>query len=194
MDNLTLVTLAKLLGAFFYYSPNSETVKPLIDGLLHIDELASWTDDKLINKQCQILADQIQNPDLDFQFSLLFEGQGSMPAPPWGSVYLDQEKLLMGESQERYRQFLQQNGLTLNSGMNEPEDQFGLMLMAFALLAEKKQLAAAKQLITDHLSIWSSIYLNRLKHNEISFFYQALAVIAEQYLQILLNNIERDLL
>ena len=194
MDNLTLVTLAKLLGAFFYYSPNSKIVKPLIDGLLHIDELASWTDDKLIYEQCQILADQIQNPDLDFQFSLLFEGQGNMPVPPWGSVYLDQEKLLMGESQERYRQFLQQNGLTLNSGMNEPEDQFGLMLMAFALLAEKKQLAAAKQLIIDHLSIWSSIYLNRLKHNEISFFYQALAVIAEQYLQILLNNIERDLL
>ena len=194
MDNLTLVTLAKLLGAFFYYSPNSKIVKPLIDGLLHIDELASWTDDKLIYEQCQILADQIQNPDLDFQFSLLFEGQGNMPVPPWGSVYLDQEKLLMGESQERYRQFLQQNGLTLNSGMNEPEDQFGLMLMAFALLAEKKQLSAAKQLIIDHLSIWSSIYLNRLKHNEISFFYQALAVIAEQYLQILLNNIERDLL
>ena len=194
MDNLTLVTLAKLLGAFFYYSPNSKIVKPLIDGLLHIDELASWTDDKLIYEQCQILADQIQNPALDFQFSLLFEGQGNMPVPPWGSVYLDQEKLLMGESQERYRQFLQQNGLTLNSGMNEPEDQFGLMLMAFALLAEKKQLSVAKQLITDHLSIWSSTYLNRLKHNEISFFYQALAVIAEQYLQILLNNIERDLL
>ena len=194
MDNLTLVTLAKLLGAFFYYSPNSKIVKPLIDGLLHIDELASWTDDKLIYEQCQILADQIQNPDLDFQFSLLFEGQGNMPVPPWGSVYLDQEKLLMGESQERYRQFLQQNGLILNSGMNEPEDQFGLMLMAFALLAEKKQLVAAKQLITDHLSIWSSTYLNRLKHNEISFFYQALAVITEQYLQILLTNIELDLL
>ena len=81
-----------------------------------------------------------------------------------------------------------------NSGMNEPEDQFGLMLMAFALLAEKKQLGAAKQLITDHLSIWSSTYLNCLKHNEISFFYQALAVITEQYLQILLTNIELDLL
>ncbi|MCX8650923.1 molecular chaperone [Gilliamella sp. B2776] len=189
MDNLTLVTLAKLLGAFFYYSPNSETVRPLIDGLLHIDNLANWSDYKLINEQCQILANQIQTPDLDFQFSVLFEGQGNMPVPPWGSVYLDQEKLLMGESQERYRQFLQQNGLTLNSGMNEPEDQFGLMLMAFAILVEKKQFVVAKQLMTDHLLLWSSTYLNHLKQNEISLFYQALAVITEQYLQMLLTSI-----
>ncbi len=189
LDNLTLVTLAKLLGAFFYYSPNSETVRPLIDGLLHIDNLANWSDYKLINEQCQILANQIQTPDLDFQFSVLFEGQGNMPVPPWGSVYLDQEKLLMGESQERYRQFLQQNGLTLNSGMNEPEDQFGLMLMAFAILVEKKQFVVAKQLMTDHLLLWSSTYLNHLKQNEISLFYQALAVITEQYLQMLLTSI-----
>lgn len=184
-DNLTCATLAKVLGAFFYYPPNSQTVEPLREALLHIDQLADWQNPELISQQCQILATQISHVDLDYQFSLLFEGQGKMPAPPWGSVYLDQEKLLMGESQERYRQFLQQHGLTLNTGMNEPEDQFGLMLIAYAILLEKQKTQAANQLIDEHLTPWSSAYLDQLKHNQVSQFYRALAVVAEQYLLLL---------
>lgn len=185
MDNLTTATLAKIIGAFFYYSPRSDTVKPLIEALLQIDQLANWQNPKLICQQCQRLAAELSHQDLDYQFSLLFEGQGEMLAPPWGSVYLDQEKLLMGESQERYREFLQQQGLMLSTGMNEPEDQFGLMLMAFALLLEKNQPQTAKQLLNEHLFTWSTYYLNQLKHNQISPFYAALAVIAEQYLEML---------
>ncbi|QYN48049.1 molecular chaperone [Gilliamella sp. ESL0405] len=177
--------MAKVLGAFFYYPPNSQTVEPLLEALLHIDQLADWQNPELISQQCQILATQISHVDLDYQFSLLFEGQGKMPAPPWGSVYLDQEKLLMGESQERYRQFLQQHGLTLNTGMNEPEDQFGLMLIAYAILLEKQKTQAANQLIDEHLMTWSSAYLDQLKHNQVSQFYRALAVVAEQYLLLL---------
>lgn len=184
-DNLTCATLAKVLGAFFYYPPHSLTVEPLLEALLHIDQLADWQNPELISQQCQILARQISHVDLDYQFSLLFEGQGKMPAPPWGSVYLDQEKLLMGESQERYRQFLQQHGLTLNTGMNEPEDQFGLMLMAYAILLEKQKTQAADQLIDEHLMTWSSAYLDQLKNNQVSPFYRALAVVAEQYLFML---------
>lgn len=185
MDKLACATVAKVLGAFFYYSPNTQIVQPLINPLLHIDKLIDWQNPSLISQQCQTLMTEISNTDLDYQFSLLFEGQGDMPAPPWGSVYLDQEKLLMGESQERYRQFLQQHGITLNTGMNEPEDQFGLMLMAFAMLLDKNQPQAAWQLINQHLMIWSSNYLAKLKNNGISQFYQALAVIVEQYLQMI---------
>ncbi|OCF94743.1 TorD/DmsD family molecular chaperone [Gilliamella sp. wkB308] len=185
MDNLTTVTLAKIIGAFFYYSPRSETVKPLIEALLHIDQLANWQNPELIHQQCQKLKVELTHQDLDYHFSLLFEGQGEMLAPPWGSVYLDQEKLLMGESQERYRAFLQQQGVMLSTGMNEPEDQFGLMLMAFALLLEKNQPQTANQLLNEHLFTWSTYYLNQLKQNQISPFYAALAVIAEQYLEML---------
>lgn len=184
MDNLTTITLAKLLGAFFYYPPNSKVTAPLMQALLHIDHLAKWPNLPLIYEQCNILANQIGNPDLDYQFSLLFEGQGTMPAPPWGSFYLDTEHLLLGESQACYHRFLQQHGLTLNTGMNEPDDQFGLMLMAYAILLENNNYTAAKQLIDEHLMIWSSAYLKELKNNKISAFYRALAVIAEEYLQM----------
>ena len=185
LDNLTSITLAKLLGAFFYYHPKSEQINSLLEGLLQVDKLTNWSNQPLMTEQCQILKNQIAHPEIEYQFSLLFEGQGSMIAPPWGSVYLDQDKLLMGESQERYRAFLQQQGLILNTGMNEPEDQFGLMLMAYAILLEKHQFQAAKQLLTEHLLTWAPAYLDSLKQNQISPFYQALAIIAEHYLQIL---------
>lgn len=184
LDNTTCMTLAKLLGAFFYYPPNSQNIKPLITALLQIDQLTEWKNALLISEQCQILVEEINNPDIDYQYSVLFEGQGPMTTPPWGSVYLDQEHLLMGESQECYRLFLQQQGLKLNTGMNEPEDQFGLMLMAFAILLEKNKPEVAKQLITDHLMTWSSLYLDRLKQNDVSRFYRTLAVIADEYLQM----------
>jgi putative dimethyl sulfoxide reductase chaperone len=185
LDNLTSITLAKLFGVFFYYRPKSEQATLLIDGLLQVDLLAKWPNQPLITQQCQILKTQINHPEIEYQFSLLFEGQGTMIAPPWGSVYLGQEKSLMGESQERYREFLKQQGLMLNTGINEPEDQFGLMLMAYAILLEKSHFEAAKQLLTDHLLSWASSYLDCLKQNQISLFYQALAIIAEQYLQML---------
>lgn len=185
MDNTTCTALAKLLGAFFYYPPNSQELKPLITALLHIDQLAEWQNSSFISEQCQILAEEITNPELDYQYSVLFEGQGAMLMPPWGSVYLDEEHLLMGKSQERYRQFLHQHGLILNTGMNEPEDQFGLMLMAFAILLENDKLEAAQHLISDHLLTWSELYLARLKHNDVSRFYRTLAIIAEHYLMLL---------
>ncbi|MDF7670933.1 molecular chaperone [Orbaceae bacterium ESL0721] len=182
---MNLATVARVLGAFFYYSPDSAIAKPLIPALLQIDQLANWQNRSLITAQCQTLAKEIGNPELSYHFSLLFEGQGGMSAPPWGSVYLDREKLLMGESTERYRLFLRENGLKLDTGINEPEDQFGLMLMAFALLLEQNQIAAAKSLIDHHLRIWSNSYLTQFIANEVSPFYRALGVIAEAFLTLI---------
>ncbi|WP_081301556.1 TorD/DmsD family molecular chaperone [Gilliamella sp. Fer1-1] len=185
MDKLVSITLAKLLGMFLYYPPNSKVTASLTPALLHINHLAPWKDSILIYEQCHILVNQIDNPDLNYQFSLLFEGQGTMPVPPWGSFYLDKENLLLGKSLESYRQFLQQHGVKLNTGINEPEDQFGLMLMAYAMLLENNHHVTAKQLIDEHLLSWSSTYLKKLQKSQISPFYQALAVIAEQYLHML---------
>ncbi|MFV9997137.1 MAG: molecular chaperone TorD family protein [Arsenophonus endosymbiont of Dermacentor nuttalli] len=35
---------------------------------------------------------------LIYDFYILFEGQRNMPVPPWGSVYLDSEKIVMESS------------------------------------------------------------------------------------------------
>lgn len=180
---------ARLLGAFFYYSPESEILAPLYSSLNEIESLFDWHDKAFIMSQCDIIDQSINDKELSYQFSILFEGQGFMPAPPWGSVYLDKENLLMGESTARYRSFLQQHNITIQTGINEPEDQFGLMLMALALLIESAQFEAAKTLLSEHIMPWAPRYLDLLKQYNDSPFYQALAMIAEQYLSQLVNDL-----
>jgi TorA maturation chaperone TorD len=51
--------------------------------------------------------------ELTWQFSVLFEGQGEMPVPPWGSVWLERDNLLMGDTTAEYQAFLQSQGMTL---------------------------------------------------------------------------------
>ncbi len=56
-----------------------------------------------------------------------------MPAPPWGSVYQIKTASKFGASTVEYRQFLELNQIELDTGLREPEDQFGLMLFAMRI-------------------------------------------------------------
>ncbi|GAL06285.1 putative oxidoreductase component of anaerobic dehydrogenases [Photobacterium aphoticum] len=77
-----------------------------------------------------------------------------MPAPPWGSAYIDKEAVLFGESTIVYRHFLQQCGFVLDSDMREPEDQIGLMLMVLGMLLEAERNDRAMILLAEHLMPW----------------------------------------
>lgn len=181
---------ARLFGALFYYTPDSDVLSALYPSLNDIESLFCWHNPQLIAKQRTILVEHIADEQLPYQYSILFEGQGFMPAPPWGSVYLDKENLLMGESTRRYREFLQHYNIVIQTGINEPEDQFGLMMMALALLIESEQFAAVSTLISEHLMPWAPSYLSLLKVYSDSPFYQALGIIAEQYLSQLVNQLQ----
>lgn len=121
--------LPRILGALFYYSPERPEVKALFDCLPTLPELYPWRDRGHIESLCAswLLPD---DDALTWQFSVLFEGQGKMPVPPWGSVYLEKDNLLMGETTADYRAFLQSLGMVFTDREREPEDQFGLMLLA----------------------------------------------------------------
>lgn len=178
MQNLAFVP--RFLGALFYYSPASATVRNLLDAFPPGDweDLYAWPDPQAVRSLCA----DAGVPD-EYAFSVLFEGQGQMDAPPWGSVYLDKDNLLMGESAVSYRQFLQENGLSLLSDVNEPEDQFGLMLLAMSALLEEEKIAAAHTLLERHLLPWAYRYLERLKANGVSRFYARLAALTEIFLR-----------
>ncbi|MCV9879613.1 Tat proofreading chaperone DmsD [Brenneria izbisi] len=179
---LCVAALPRLLGALFYYPPSSPEIGQLLDNLDQIPELYRWQDKARVQQICQ----QLHIPEAEafnWQFSVLFEGQGEMQAPPWGSVYLDKDNLLMGDSTTRYRKFLQHNQLTFIRRQHEPEDQFGLMLLALACLLERKQEDAVVMLLEEHLLPWSHRYLHLLRANTQSAFYAQLAQITEQFLQ-----------
>ncbi len=52
-----------------------------------------------------------------------------LPAPPWGSVWLDKESVLFGDSTLALRQWMRENGIALEADGNEPEDHFGTVLL-----------------------------------------------------------------
>ncbi|QMI06738.1 molecular chaperone [Citrobacter sp. RHB25-C09] len=174
--------LPRIFGALFYYSPQRPEVKALFDCLPTLPELYPWRD---VQKIAHLCADWPVPDEAAFawQFSVLFEGQGEMPVPPWGSVYLEKDNLLMGETTAEYRQFLRAQGMVFETQQKEPEDQFGLMLLAFSALLEAGNDAAANQLFAEHLLPWGYRYLERLQDNAISPFYARLAAVATCYLQ-----------
>ncbi|CAM2781309.1 TorD/DmsD family molecular chaperone [Vibrio mytili] len=169
-----IIHTLKLLGTLFYEKRSKTESIEIVSALTEENVLRPLTLDALVS---------LAPEQLEHDFSVLFEGIGTMPVPPWGSVYLDKEQVLFGESNVQYRLFLQAHGLCLDSGQREPEDQFGLMLLACAYLLEQGNKDAAFELIGEHLMPWANAYLEQLQQQAPNTFYQHLANDASTWLQ-----------
>ncbi|WP_333892845.1 molecular chaperone [Atlantibacter subterraneus] len=174
--------LPRILGALFYYSPQRPEVKALIECLPTLPSLYAWRDPRTITQLCEAWP-MDADEELGWQYSVLFEGQGEMVTPPWGSVYLENDNLLMGETTARYRGFLRHHGLAFDGQHQEPEDQFGLMLLASSAFIERDNPQAATALLEQFLLPWAPRYLELMQHNHVSPFYARLAQVAALYLQ-----------
>lgn len=173
-----IAVLPRMLGSLLYYSPAESHIKAFIEQINTIAQLYDWPNKMAIVALCATVP-VVEQEQLIYQFSVLFEGQGEMIAPPWGSVYLDRDNLLMSQSLLNYRQFLTEHKLSFNSAVNEPEDQCGLMLLVLAVLLENQETNAVYQLLEQHLLPWAPHYLERLINNSLSPFYATLALITQ---------------
>ncbi|PNH81426.1 TorD/DmsD family molecular chaperone [Vibrio diazotrophicus] len=183
-----LIVVFQLLGQNLYCRPSNEN-KQIRDNLTQLPELLNWPDENKIANLVQALP-ALDIEELEYQFSVLFEGQGQMPCPPWGSVYLDKDNIVFGETTAQYRNFLRQNGLEIISESKEPEDQFGLMLLALSQLLEKGEAQAGMELITEHLMPWGTRYLELLAKNEVSQYYAIIAQITQDLFDSLQHEFE----
>ncbi|WP_246201516.1 TorD/DmsD family molecular chaperone [Budvicia diplopodorum] len=175
-------TIPRILGACFYYPPDSDAISRLRATLPELADLFPWPDAELVRQKCESIS-AIDSQRLIYDYSVLFEGQGVMPAPPWSSVYLESENLLMGASTLAYRDFLSRQGIVTDTDNPEPDDQFGLMLMAFAYLIESDKPEAAASLLSEHLLPWAGRYLELVQQTETEQpFYPVLAEVAGVYL------------
>lgn len=176
-----IIDTAKLLGILFHQKISKNELIELTTALVEDGVLSEVTIQSLL---------ELDEDTLSADFTELFEGLGEMKAPPWGSVYLDREKVVFGDSTVQYRQFLSDNEIELNTGIREPEDQFGLMLLAFAFLLENNKSKAARILMESHLLAWGMIYLdllNKVSHNK---FYSLLALDVSNWLNKLIIDLE----
>ena len=174
-------TFGRLLGAAFYYDPQAQAVKPILNFFRQPNWIEEWQDLTQADEIKTLIAKGLQQ-DLDEAYQYLFIGPNSLPAPAWGSVYLDPEAVIFGNSLVELRTFLKMHQIAFSSTENEPEDHFGLMLMLAAYLAENKP-ELLKEFFTQHLLTWSERYLQLLAEQADYPFYQGLSLIAQQTLQ-----------
>ncbi|WP_114908279.1 Tat proofreading chaperone DmsD [Haemophilus haemolyticus] len=174
----------RLLGASFYYEPSDSRIA----GVLDFFRQPTWTEEweiPLEEKACEkitALINQGLTQDLTEQYQNLFIGPNELVAPPWGSVYLDPECVIFGNSLLALRDFLKHHQIAFQAQQDEPEDHIGLMLMLAAYLAENRPHLLI-EFLREHFLTWAYHFLEQLSKIENSDFYQALALLTIKTLQ-----------
>ncbi len=148
---------ARVLGALFYYSPESHETAPLVQALLTDDWQAQWPLDAEALAPVAAMFKTHSEESLPQAWQRLFIGPYALPSPPWGSVWLDRESVLFGDSTLALRQWMRENGIQFEMQQNEPEDHFGSLLLLAAWLAENDRHHECEQLLAWHLFPWSSL-------------------------------------
>ncbi|WP_437614623.1 Tat proofreading chaperone DmsD [Erwinia sp. V71] len=177
---LSAVALSgRVLGALFYYPPDSPQASPLLAALAQPGWHDSWPAAQEALARLEEGLAQGQDAQMTRAWQRLFIGPDSLPSPPWGSVWLDKESVLFGDSLLALRQWLQRYGIQPQLHPNEPEDHIGALLLLAGWLAESGQQQRLEELLAWHLLPWSDAFLQRLQQHAAHPFWQALAQLAQ---------------
>ncbi|WP_226570219.1 Tat proofreading chaperone DmsD [Mangrovibacter yixingensis] len=183
LENIALT--GRALGALFYFPPQAQQSRQLVDAFLSGGWLQDWPwmDDKLKNIAVKMQSSAAQGMQLNETWQRLFIGPDTLPSPPWGSVWLDKENVLFGDSLLALRSWMQHLGIQYETNQNEPEDHIGTLLMLAAWLAENGQEQATNELLAWHILPWAPRFLNVLAESEPGDFYSALCQLTQITLQ-----------
>ncbi|SFD13987.1 Tat proofreading chaperone DmsD [Pragia fontium] len=177
IDDISLT--GRMLGALLYYPPEQQDVLSLLAWLNHDGWVDEWPCGARIDiQQAAVLINlglaEGSRPLLSEEFQRLFIGPDSLPAPPWGSVYLDRESVIFGDSTLDLRRWQSTLGIEVQQQHREPEDHIGLLLMLAAWLAEN-QPEQIGTLLGEHLLPWSHRFVALLEEKTEHPFYQGIA-------------------
>lgn len=180
LSNAEAVSLTgRVLGAVLYYSPEQAEVTPIINLLSNDEWVIEWPCGNAaeIQRAAALIRSGLEPTNrqtLTEAYQRLFIGPNALPAPPWGSVYLDHESVIFGDSTLALRDWQAELGIEVQQQQREPEDHIGLLLMLAAWLTEDQpeQITA---LLADHLLSWSGRFLALLDEHAEHSFYQGVA-------------------
>lgn len=168
----------RLLGVLLLHSPEQPDFSATAPLFANPAWCASWpygTAEELAYVARQFT--QQAEESLTAAYQRLFIGPEALAAPPWGSVYLDREEVLFGDSTLALRHWLAEHQIQMLHNPREPEDHIGLLLLMTAWLAEQRP-CLLNDFLTRHLFPWSERYLTRLAAAAEHPFYQAVARLA----------------
>ena len=180
--NDALAFSARVLGALFYFAPNSTLAEPLVAAFTDGEWLEQWP--YAVEHADALSAGFAAQGDesLPQAWQRLFIGPSALPSPPWGSVWLDRENVLFGDSTLALRQWMRENQIAFDVEQNEPEDHFGTLLMLAAWLLENGRDDACNQLLAWHLLPWAPRFIAEIIAKAGHPFFIALGKLAQQTL------------
>ena len=161
---------AKLLGTCFAYSPKEEASMRALAAIRSMDIASDWpfdaeaedgtTGEMSMRVQAASLIEDGLSEDeasLAQEYQRLFVGPGHLAAAPWGSVYLDRDKVLYGCSWVELRAWMREHGVVVKYDEHVPEDQIGRILVLSAEVALQKR-ELLPELLGNHMLPWAGHY------------------------------------
>ena len=179
---MALRTAFALLGTAFVVSPKDPAFDDAIGALASMDLAADWPfgDVGAKGEADALLArgqTEESTEDLVCAYTRLFRGPGHLPAPPWGSVYMDRDQVMYGWTWVELRAWMRANGFAALYQENDPEDHFGRLLLLGGEVLDARPCLLC-EFLGDHVLCWSDHFLEQFTDCAESPTYTGLAILA----------------
>ena len=174
----------KLLGVLLYNEPSLTSVNKLINDA-PFTELPYAAENEAVLKGLELMVNWLKSSNAEgltdvarSDYMRLFVGPGKLLAPPWGSVYLDKDRLIFDENTLVVRQFYERFGMKLKEKYKEPDDHIGLELEFLAYLAEQGEEEAMVSFAKNFMLPWILRWNSDIQKNARTDYYKGLANMA----------------
>ncbi|MBI5483925.1 MAG: molecular chaperone TorD family protein [Deltaproteobacteria bacterium] len=192
IENLNITATredAYRLLAACYYPPSKELLEENCCGTL-ATLLASVAPDAAQHAaDAALVVGDSSLEDLAVEHARLFIGPFQLVAPPYGSIYLDDTKTVMGDSTARVAAFYHNCGLRLAEDFHELPDHFAVELEFMSFLAFKQReaeqsgdtgetgriVSLQKEFLGRFLLPWLEPFTSAIINDGETSFYQAVA-------------------
>lgn len=188
-QNITQTANAYKLLSLLYGPPTEE----LEEVLTHLEQTLQSLRPELIPLvlEMKTLSDSVSKlEELTVDHARLFIGPFDLLAPPYGSIYLDGQRQVMGDSTMEVLQFYRQAGLNSADDFKQPPDyivtelEFIYYLIAKYLETEDEQwLVQMETFLNKYLGKWSGDFTNRINEHAKNLFYKNLAHLTLEIIQ-----------
>lgn len=174
----TPAALYTFLAQSFHYPEESWLNEPYFDLLGSLSQTLDF-DNNAIDLRQAYYANKEGLEQLQIEYTRLFiNAIPAVIAPPYSSVYLDQEGNLYGPSAVWVRRFYQQNGFEL-AGEADIPDHLSLELEFIALLIDDHQEEVAEQFLKEHFRLWFPHFRNRVMSESTNSYYSTLLTLVD---------------
>lgn len=178
----------KLLAACFYQPEMNIFKEELLPNLLASLKVSCEPATASAEQMLKLLT-AYSEEELLVDYAKLFVGPNELIAPPYGSIYLDKERKVMGDSTIKTMELYREAGLAINDDFKELPDHIAVELEFMYYLVFKETEALEKsdidtahkfikmqqEFLNSFLGLWINNFCEKIKNGTDNEFYIALA-------------------